>query len=176
MNRNETVLIRTKDCWKQIRRNFHQINGNWSCIALIQSETGVISLILIARYDTKWKLLTPFFHQEKKSKGEDMFASFQDWNNNNNNSTMIRRAPSKPPPPFCRDSYSIGALQVREEWDSFLQFIQKKEKLTLITSKFIGIINFFPFITETRLHPHVYAPSDDTGTNRSVQGWRFVAL
>ncbi|OEU05754.1 hypothetical protein FRACYDRAFT_258384 [Fragilariopsis cylindrus CCMP1102] len=88
---------------------------------------------------------------------------------------MIPRAPTKPPPPLCTDIFSKGAC-VRVDPCStskggigFVSAVhpeQRKVDVNYIENA-IGISNSSPFITEARLHYHVYAPSDDTGTTRS---------
>ena len=92
---------------------------------------------------------------------------------------MIRRAPSMPPPPLCRDIFSMGAcVRVDPSTTSqggigFVSAVHTEERkvdIDYIVNS-IGIVNSSPFIDEGRLHPHVdglhphvYAPSNDSTT------------
>jgi hypothetical protein len=113
----------------------------------------------------------------KKSKGEDLFAPFhQDWNNNNNNNNnnnkMICRPNNKSPPPMNTEIFSMGAcVRVDPSLSSqggigFVTSVHTEERKVDVNynENSIGIINSSPFVTEARIHLHVYAPSDDAGT------------
>ena len=87
---------------------------------------------------------------------------------------MIRRPDIKPPLPMCRDIFSVGAC-VRVDTSStsqggigFVTVVYTEERKVDVNynENSIGLVNFSSFITEARLHPHVYAPSDG-GTTRS---------
>jgi hypothetical protein len=87
---------------------------------------------------------------------------------------MICRPNVKHPPPMSRDIFSMGAC-VRIDPSStsqggigFVTAVHTEERKVDVDyiQNSIGIVNSSPFITEARIHPHVYDPFDG-GTNRS---------
>ena len=89
---------------------------------------------------------------------------------------MFRRPTTMPPPPpISRDIFSMGAcVRVDASTTSkggvgFVSAVHPEDRKVDVkyNENATGITNFSPFIDEGRLHAHVYAPSDDTGTTRS---------
>ncbi|OEU10423.1 hypothetical protein FRACYDRAFT_247519 [Fragilariopsis cylindrus CCMP1102] len=69
-----------------------------------------------------------------------------------------------PPPPMSRDIFYANTTS--QGGVGFVTAVHTEERKIDVNynENAIGITNSSPFIDEARLHPHVYAPSDDTGT------------
>ena len=89
---------------------------------------------------------------------------------------MFRRPTTMPPPPpISRDIFSMGAcVRVDASTTSkggvgFVSAVHPEDRKVDVkyNENSIGIINSSPFISEARLHPHIYAESNDTGNTRS---------